>query len=111
MSGRQEHAVIALWRGYVSACFYARTLDVDTVLLVSPSFRTFVPPWRPRVPLDEDPAALDALAALEAAMTARGWRRSDSLAYAEWYELHFRRGPEPRARTPERAASRSRNGS
>ena len=85
---------IALWRGYVSAQFYARQLD-GRVLCLSPTFRTWRPPWQPSVPMREDAAALAALEALKYELRSRGWVRMRREAGSEWYEGRFRLGRRP----------------
>ena len=42
---------IALWRGYVTAQFYAWDSNDGRVLLLSPTFQTWRLPWQREVPL------------------------------------------------------------
>lgn len=92
MAGPQERCRIALWRGYVSALFYARPVERDVAMLLSPAFRTRQAPWRRRVPLRDDPAANEALHALAEMLAAQGWTRARVRDLgADWYDLQFRR--------------------
>lgn len=85
---------IALWRGYVTAKFYA--LDSEgSVLFFSPTFRTWAPPWQPSVPMREDPRALAAHDALKAELRSRGWARMRREPGSDWYECRFRLGRRP----------------
>ena len=94
MTATQPQCSIALWRGYVSAQFYARHSD-GWVLCLSPTFRTWRLPCRPRVPIREDAAALAALEALRLELRSRGWVRMRREAGSEWYEGRFRLGRRP----------------
>jgi hypothetical protein len=82
---------IALWRGYVSACFYARPPDADFAIAISPSFRILRLPWEQRVPLHEHPGAVDSLRVLEQKLHDQGWQRIGFPAEHAWYELSFSR--------------------
>jgi hypothetical protein len=82
---------IALWRGYVVGQFYVRSPDRDEALCFSQTFRTWRFPWEQRRPIEQDPSALAALAALEADLLANRWERMRRARGAEWYELRFRR--------------------
>ena len=82
---------IALWRGYATAQFYVRGPD-GCVLSLSPAFRTWRPPWQPRVPMREDPRAQSALEELKSDLRARGWVRMRREPGGEWYEFRFRLG-------------------
>lgn len=88
-----EHVSVALWRGYVTGCFYARPGDVDVAVVVSPSFRILRLPWQKRVPLDQNPDAVGALSELERTLIARGWQRIPGLPSSRWYQLWFGRPP------------------
>jgi hypothetical protein len=90
-----ERLSIGVWRGYVSACFYARTLGTNDVIRVSPTFRTGWLPWRPRLPLPQTPQAFEALRALEASLLAEGWERCAHEPDAKWHECEFRRFVRP----------------
>lgn len=85
-----DQCVVALWRGYVKAQFYARLRGRDEALCYSPMFRTWRPPWQRGVPMREDAAARAALGALETTLWEYGWERMRRSAGAEWYELRFR---------------------
>ena len=69
----EEQCSIALWRGYVKAQFYAREQGDDRALRVSPFFPIWHFPWEHSEPLDVDPRARAALAALRADLLADGW--------------------------------------
>ena len=92
---------IALWRGYVSAQFYAPTENGKGALGVSPVFRTWRFPWQKRLPLSKDPTAVAALEALSVDLKARGWDRIRRAPGSDWYEYRFRlsrKHAEPAAR-------------
>lgn len=90
MADAQQHLAIALWRGYTSACFYARPLNADVAVYESPSFRTVSMPWRRRRQVDELTAAMAALAALRAELEARGWEQIvETAGDGDWRELEF----------------------
>jgi hypothetical protein len=99
MSRTHERVTIALWRGYVSGCFYARPPDADTALCLSPPFRTVRLPWERRNLLHEQPRAVDALRALEERLVAAGWQRRRRAPSSAWYELRFSRAPAGGAET------------
>lgn len=84
---------LGLWRGYVTAQFYACETGPDDAFLCSPSFRTWRPPWRPKLHLEETPEAASALAALVAELERRGWRESG--AASGWAARRFVRPPDP----------------
>lgn len=86
---------IALWRGYVTAQFYAWNVNSGDVLYLSPTFPTWRLPWQQSVPLREDPKALAALEALEAELASRDWVRMGREPGSEWYEYRFRLGGRP----------------
>ena len=90
-----QQCSIALWRGYVAAQFYVRSRDRDEALGFSQAFRTWRFPWEERKPIERDPSALAALAALEADLLANRWERMRRARGAEWYELRFRRSALP----------------
>lgn len=81
---------IALWRGYVTAQFYAWNVKSGDVLYLSPTFPTWRLPWQQAVPMREDPKALAAIEALEAQLRSRGWVRMRDERGSEWYERRFR---------------------
>jgi hypothetical protein len=83
--------VIALWRGYIAGRFYAHFADHDGAFSLSPSFQTWAFPWQQRLPITEDPAALEALETLEADLLEQGWEKMRRAPGSEWYELRFRR--------------------
>ena len=107
MNGPEERCTVGLWRGYVSALFYARPVERDVALLVSPTFRTWQLPWRKRVALCDDPAAKESLRALEEMLAARGWEKMRPGAGADWYVLQFRRNEHADAHRTEPSAARS----
>ena len=86
---------IALWRGYVTAQFYAWDLKSGDVLLLSPTFPTWRLPWQPSVSLREDPKAVAALEKLEAELVSRDWVRIGREPGSEWYEYRFQLGRRP----------------
>jgi hypothetical protein len=86
---------IALWRGYVTAQFYAWNVNSGDVLCLSPTFPTWRLPWQRSVPMREDPKALAALKALEAELVSRDWVRMGREPGSEWYEYRFRLGGRP----------------
>jgi hypothetical protein len=98
MSRGQARCTVALWRGYVSGCFYARPPETDVALFVSPSFRIVRLPWRPEVPLHEDPAVIGALKTLEETLVAQGWQRTRRAPRSGWYELRFKQAPRDESR-------------
>jgi hypothetical protein len=85
-----DRCVIRLWRGYVKAQFYVPRRDSGDVFCYSPMFATWRAPWRKSIEICDDPAALNALAALEEDLWEKGWERTRRAPGAEWYELRFR---------------------
>jgi hypothetical protein len=75
-SERRDECVVRLWQGYVNGEFQAYLPDSMVPFLSSPQFRTWRPPWQPRVALEESPAAAAAFAALEDELVQDGWRRN-----------------------------------
>ena len=96
---------IALWRGYVTAQFYARDSNGGGVLFFSPTFQTWRLPWQPSVPMRDDSRALEALEALKAELRSRGWARVRREPGSDWYEFRFRLGRRPSATAGERLAA------
>ena len=80
-----------MWHGYIASRFYAHFADGDGAFSVSPSFQTWSFPWQERPPIQEDPAALDALESLESELLEQGWEKMRRAPGSEWYELRFRR--------------------
>jgi hypothetical protein len=77
-----DECLVRLWRGYMTGEFQAFRPPSVEPFLCSPSFRVWHPPWRPKVRIEQDPAATAALQALTAELARRGWRSaggSDSL--------------------------------
>lgn len=74
--GKPEECSVRLWRGYVTAQFHAWREGDDEPVLASRPFRTFRPPWEPRIPPARLPAARTALQELTAELARRGWRRA-----------------------------------
>jgi hypothetical protein len=97
-----HRCAIALWRGYVSAQFYARSQDGNGLLALSPTFRTWRFPWQKRQPLSKDPSALDALDALRADLESNGWKPMRRAAGSRWFEYRFRSGDSPADSTARR---------
>ena len=89
---------IALWRGYVTAQFYAWDLNSGDVLLLSPTFPNWRLPWQPSVSLREDPKAVAALEKLEAELVSRDWVRIGREPGSSWYEYRFQLGRRPSSR-------------
>jgi hypothetical protein len=70
---RPDEVVVVLWKGYVTGQFQAvRGSGVEPFLCSRP-FRTWRPPWQPKLSLDESPAAAAALQELTAELSRRGW--------------------------------------
>ena len=88
---QQQQCSIALWRGYVKAQFYAQEQGHDEALRDSPFFPTWHFPWEHSEPLEVDPRARAALAALRADLLADGWKPMRRAPGTEWYQLRFRR--------------------
>ena len=86
-----EVVSVDLWRGYVTACFYARRPDSDLAIAVSPSFRILRPPWKKEIPLADDRRAVDALSELEQTLIEAGWQPVGGRPDAPWYQLSFGR--------------------
>jgi hypothetical protein len=86
---------IALWRGYVTAQFYARDSNSGGALFLSPTFGTWRLPWQPSVPMRDDPKALEALESLKGELRSRGWARMRREPGSDWYESRFRLGRRP----------------
>ena len=107
VAGPEERCTIGLWQGYVSALFYARPVEQHVAMLLSPTFRTRRLPWRRRVPLCDDPAAEEALRALEEMLATRGWEKTRPVPGADWYELQFRRNGHTNAHRAQSSAARS----
>ena len=85
-----HRCAIALWRGYVSAQFYASSQDGNGPLALSPVFRTWHFLWQKREPLRKDPSALTALDALRADLESKGWKPMRRAAGSRWFEYRFR---------------------
>lgn len=86
-----EVVSVALWRGYVTGCFYARPADRDVAVALSPSFRISRWPWQRRTSLERDQTAASALNALQKVLLEDGWQRTSSDAGSRWYQLSFRK--------------------
>ena len=105
---------IALWRGYVKAKFYLRDPQSGEAHAESPAFRTWRFPWQGRKALQEDPAAVAALAALRSDLLSRGWERVPRAPSSEWFEFRYRRSrfvDRGALTSPTPAHARSQNGS
>jgi hypothetical protein len=85
-----EVVSVALWRGYVTGRFYARSADRNVALALSPSFRIVRWPWESRVSLSRNQDAVDALDELQQGLIKAGWERSSAKAGSRWYQLSFR---------------------
>lgn len=70
---RTDEVVVVLWKGYVTGQFYAFRAPGVEPFLCSRPFRTWRPPWQPKVPLEESPLAAAALEELTAELSRRGW--------------------------------------
>jgi hypothetical protein len=99
MVSRVERCRIALWQGYVSACFYARPEDRDVALCVAPPFRRVRMPWRRRVPLYEDPRVAESLETIVRMLVSAGWRRCGRVPHSQWYELRFEQTTRPQSQS------------
>jgi len=74
---RGEECVVALWQGYVTGQFLAFRAGGAEPFLSSRSFRTWRPPWQPRVVLEELPAATAAFQELAVQLFAQGFRTAE----------------------------------
>jgi hypothetical protein len=95
-----DECVVVLWRGYVTGQYQAYDPRSDEPFLCSPTFRTWRPPWQPRLPIEDSPAAAAALRSLANELSRHGWRSDGGATSARRV---FVRGSQPRA-----AASRKR---
>jgi hypothetical protein len=86
-----EVVSVALWRGYVTGCFYARPADRDVAVAQSPTFRISRWPWQRPTSVERDQTAAGALDALQKALVDAGWQRMSGGAGARWYQLSFRK--------------------
>ena len=100
MADQVDRCTIELWRGYVSALFYARPVERDVALQLSPPFRIWRLPSRRPVPLSDNLAAKASLLELEEILAAKGWKRTRSEPGTEWYELQFIQNGRSTARSP-----------
>lgn len=73
-SDSHDECVVRFWQGYVSGEFQAYLPGSELPFRCSPQFRTWRPPWRPRLAGHESPAAADAFAALADELARDGWR-------------------------------------
>jgi hypothetical protein len=76
---RNEHenrddCFVRFWQGYVTGQFQAYRSTDSEPFLCSPSFRTWRPPWQPRLAPEESQAAVAAFQGLAAELERRGWR-------------------------------------
>jgi hypothetical protein len=69
----RDDCLVRFWQGYVTGQFYAYRSNETEPFLCSRPFRTWRPPWEPKVELEESQTALAAFQALEAELTRRGW--------------------------------------
>jgi hypothetical protein len=69
-----DACLVTFWQGYVTGQFQAFRPDSAEPFLCSSSFRTWAPPWRPKVEPTRSPAARVAFEALAAELDRRGWR-------------------------------------
>ena len=74
---RGDECVVALWRGYVTAQFVAFRDGSIEPFLSSQPFRTWRPPWQPKVVLEELPDAVAAFQALAVELFAYGYRSAE----------------------------------
>src|SRR5689334_21809534 len=77
---------VRFWQGYVTGQFYVRD-PRDGAVVASPAFRTWRPPWHPRVRLDDSPEAARAFEALRYELTRLGW--SSAPRTGSWTERVF----------------------
>lgn len=75
---RGEDCVVVLWQGYVTGQFLACGAGTAEPFLSSRPFRTWRPPWQPKVVLEELPAAVAAFRELAVELRANGWRSNGS---------------------------------
>lgn len=95
-----EVVSVALWRGYVTGRFYARSAGRDVAVALSPSFRIVSWPWEGRVSLSRNQEAVGALDALQQELIEAGWERSSADAGSRWYQLSFRQPQQRGVLTP-----------
>lgn len=96
--GRAAECVVQLWRGYVTAQFHAWRPGDDEPFLSSQPFRTWRPPWEPRVPTQQLASARSAFAELSAQLARRGWAPADADDADE--HVFARRSPDARLVEP-----------
>jgi hypothetical protein len=78
MRREREHAQgfdrcrVNYWHGYVTGRFYVQD-PRDGAIVSSPAFRTWRPPWQPRVRLDDSPEAVVAFDTLRRELARLGW--------------------------------------
>jgi len=74
---RGDECVVALWQGYVTGQFLVFHGGDPQPFLSSRPFRTWRPPWQPRMVLEELPAATAAFQELAVELFARGFRTAE----------------------------------
>lgn len=106
--GRAEtpnECVVVLWRGYVTGQYQAYDPRGDEPFLCSPTFRTWRPPWQPRLPIEDSPAAAAALRSLANELSRRGWRSEGGATSARRVFVRgSRQGAAPKRIDPARIA-------
>jgi hypothetical protein len=95
--GQLDECVVRFWHGYVTGQFQACHPGDEEPFLCSPSFRTWRPPWQPRVRPDDLPEAVEAFAALRGELVRRGWRDAGE---DDWDEHVFVRQDPEESRVP-----------
>jgi hypothetical protein len=90
---------VRFWQGYVTGQFYVRD-PRDGAVVASPAFRTWRPPWHPRVRLDDSPEAAQAFDALRGELTRLGW--TPAPRSGSWTDRVFvRNGSSPKPEPPD----------
>ena len=74
---RGDQCVVALWQGYVTAQFLVFRGNGTEPFLSSHPFRTWRPPWQPKMVLEELPAAMAAFQELAVELFAHGFRTAE----------------------------------
>ncbi len=94
--GSRDDCLVRFWQGYVTGQFQAYRSTEPEPFLCSRSFRTWRPPWQPKVELEDSQAAVAAFQALAAELARRGWHaEAGSEAFAERVFVRDRAGAGP----------------
>jgi hypothetical protein len=74
----RDECFVRFWQGYVTGQFQAYRSTDPEPFLCSRTFRTWRPPWQPKVEPENSEAAVAAFRALAAELTRRGWHADAS---------------------------------